>query len=267
MPVDPIQIEIAGLPDELEGFRILHLSDLHIRHPRPRHEQVLAAVARHEYDLLVITGDSMVNTPDEPAAHDWMVRLMRTARPKLGLAGVWGNHDSPLLRSRLAPLPIRWLNNTAWVMQELPLTILGVDCVKGEPHAPAGDLLGAVMDEAEHRYDERPRCRILLAHMPTWLIPAASFKIDLMLSGHTHGGQCRLPTGHILYNATPGWPLRYSSGLLQLGTTQCLISRGLGEMYIESLRLFCTPQLPLTTLRRAAKPLPPTDRIQRIRAG
>jgi len=247
-----MELRLPHLPGELEGMRILHLSDLHVRSPRRRHEQILQAVGHESYDLLALTGDSMVEKGDEPAAADLLVKLVRAAggRAKAGVMGVWGNHDTPELRRRLAAVPIRWLVNTAWVSRELPLSILGVDCGYDEHHGLSGDLAGALLDEAQQVPDVRPRLRLFLTHMPIWLPAASAAGVDLMLCGHTHAGQCRLPTGHILYNATPKWPLSMSAGLLQWGTTQCLISRGLGEVYVTGLRLFCQPQMPLITLRR-----------------
>lgn len=262
--IEPVALDVPGLPPTLEGFRVLHLSDLHVRGPRRRHEAILSAVAGAEYDLLAFTGDLMTEAGDEPAAAEFAGRLLAAARPRIGSVGVWGNHDTRALRPHLAHLPIRWLDNAAWLPPGLPLSLLGVDCIKGEHNRPRGDLAAALLQEAAMRPDAGPRCRILLAHIPAWLPPAAAAGIDLVLSGHTHAGQCRLPTGHILYNATPRWPCRYSCGLLQLGTTQCLISRGLGEVYIPGLRLFSKPQMPLVTLRRAEPGTQPTDQIVQI---
>lgn len=254
-PVQTIEIAVPSLPPELQGLRILHLSDPHITRHRPRYDSILQAAADTPHDLLAITGDLMVRPGNEPIVHDWMVRLIRSCTPRLGTVAVWGNHDSPSLRPRLRPLAMRWLVNDACVLPKLPLTILGVDCVRGEHSAPAGDLLGALLKEREQLTDDRPRCRILLCHMPDWLPAAADLGIDLLISGHTHAGQCRLPTGRVLYNATPGWPTKFSSGLLAAKQTQCAISRGLGEVYVDGLRVFCKPQLPLYVLKRAEQPL------------
>jgi uncharacterized protein len=247
---DAVELEIPGLPDALEGLRILHLSDLHVRAPRRRHQAILTAIEQAPCDLLALTGDAMVVAGDEPAAAEFIMHVTRAADARLGVVGVWGNHDSPELRRRLRSVPVRWLKDSAWLPPDVPLSILGVHCGHDEHRGLTGDLAGALLDEAAHRPDDRPRFRLLLTHMPIWLPAAASAGIDLMLCGHTHAGQCRLPTGHILYNATPRWPLSMSAGLVRWGQTQCLISRGLGEVYVTGLRLFCRPQMPLITLRK-----------------
>lgn len=261
---ETIDVMIPGLPSVLEGFRILHLTDLHVRRPRKRHEDVLEAVGGCEHDLLAITGDSMVEAGDEGAAADFLARLIRVARPKVAALGVWGNHDTIDLRERLRHLPIRWLDNSAWSPPGLPMTVLGVDCIRKEHLRPRGDLSAALREAATH-LDGGTRFRLLLAHIPTWLPAASAAEIDLVLSGHTHAGQCRLPTGHILYNATPGWPLRFSSGLLRKGRTRCLISRGLGEVYVPGLRFFCKPQMPLVVLRRGEVEAVPDQQITHVR--
>lgn len=264
-PVEAIELSLPELPAELEGFRILHLSDLHITRPRARCEAILQTLATVPCDLLAVTGDLMVRPGNEPHVHDWMVRLVRSCTPRYGIFGVWGNHDSPALRPRLLPLAMRWLVNDACALPNLPLTVLGVDCVEGEHNAPAGDLVTSMLKEQAQLTDGRPRLRILLSHMPDWLPAAGDLGVGLVLSGHTHAGQCRLPTGRIFYNATPGWPTRFSSGLLSYKKSLGAISRGLGEVYMEGLRFFCPPQLPLYTLKKAVAPAPDDPCVRRVR--
>ena len=254
--IERVTAQFATLPPELEGLRILHLSDLHVRRSRARHEQILASVQGENYDLLAITGDLMVKPGDELAATEVLAHFVRAARPRLGIAGVWGNHDTPDLRRRLAAVAVRWLENSAWLVPELPIAVLGVNCGYDEHDGRSGDLLAAMLDEEHHRANDEGRFRLLLTHMPIWLPAAAAAGIEFMLCGHTHAGQCRLPTGHVLYNATPKWPLRMSAGLLRIDQTQCLISRGLGEVYITGLRMFCPPHIPLITLTKGKHPVP-----------
>ena len=247
--VTPIVLEFPRLHAGLEGLRILHVSDLHVRGERRRLGAILDAISRHEHDLMVVTGDSMVRPGDERAAAEYLSRLVGASRGRLGAVGVWGNHDTHELRDRAASAGVRWLRNSAWLPMGLPLTVLGVDCAHHEMRGFSGDLVAAMLHEAEQAPDDTRRFRLLLAHLPSWLPPAAACGVDLMLCGHTHGGQCRLPTGHALVNATPDWPLRYTSGTVEMGATRCHISPGLGETYVTGLRLFCKPAMPLITLR------------------
>src|SRR5690606_29123839 len=113
-----------------------------------------------------------------------------------------------------------------------------------------GDLLATLLNEA-HDPGTLPgehRLRILLSHMPTWLIPAAETGLDLVFSGHTHGAQVRLPGRRTLYNSCRDWPLHHPTGVVQQSHTLAVISRGLGESNWQGLRFFCKPHAPLVTL-------------------
>lgn len=282
--IDPVRLPLSGLPAELEGLRLLVVSDLHVRRGRwrrRRQERLLEAVAGAEYDLLLLGGDYMNRPGDEAAAHELLGRLVEAARPRLGAVGVWGNHDTYHLRDRVRDLPGLWLlSNEAWADPGWPVTVIGVDCAPDglglawgdletavaaasavearseakepvvEAVVPGGGARGAEPAEAGEPGSGQ-RLRILLAHQPDWLPGASRLGVDLVVAGHTHGGQVRLPGCGPLFNATPGWPLRFSSGILGCGRTRAVVSRGLGETYVQGLRLLCPPHAPLITLTRA----------------
>jgi predicted MPP superfamily phosphohydrolase len=256
--VEPLTLRLPQLPPALTGFTLLFLCDLHVRRSTKLHERLLRELQDLEVDLLLFGGDLMNEPGSEPATHELIQRLVLAARPRLGALGVWGNHDSPALRRRLDHLPITWLTNTAWAAPRLPLSVLGVDCVRGEYSAPRGDLLAAASAVAPLEQTGEPPFRILLAHLPNWVPIAASLDIDLTLCGHTHGGQLRTPN-RIYHNASPGWPLHLSSGILQTRRSLALISRGLGETtFTPAFRLFCPPHAPLITLSPSRTPITPT---------
>ena len=271
--LEPLTLQLPSLPPPLTGLQILHLTDLHVRGRRARWETLTELVAATEHDLLVLTGDYMNAPGDEADAHDVLRQLVLAAKPRLGAYGVFGNHDTPELRRRLAHLPVQWLTNAARVHPRLPLTLVGVDCGKGEWSAPRGDLVAAMTpapapapgssasDAHLPGANGDARFTLLLSHLPTWLPAASQMGIDLVLSGHTHGGQCRLPPAWVLYNATPGWPRRLSSGIYQHGRTLGLISRGVGESWLNGFRLFCPAHVPLITLQRGNSQLGHTSRI------
>jgi predicted MPP superfamily phosphohydrolase len=254
--LEPVDLPFHPLPPQLAGLRILHLTDLHIRRWRSRYRSVIDLIAATPCDLLLLTGDYMDTPGDEPIAHDILTRILATARPTLGTFGVFGNHDTPRLRQRLAHLPVHWLNNQSHHLPSAPLTIVGVDHGKYEHRSPRGDLLKAVTHPTSPDNPPTRRLTILLSHSPTWIPLASHMGIDLILAGHTHGGQCRLTHRFLLFNATPGWPLHHSAGILQSGSALGLISRGLGESML-SLRFLCPPHLPLITLSPAPQPRTP----------
>ena len=257
--IDPITLAIPNLPEALRGLKVLHITDLHIRRHRAVYEQLIATITRIDHDILALTGDVMDDEGHEPVAFETATRLVNAARPRIGAFGVHGNHDTHDLRRRLEHLSVRWLHNRAFVHPSLPLSILGVECDVPERNAPRGDLLAALLSEQRERPNFRG-FRLLLAHIPNWLPAASDGSVDLMLSGHTHAGQVRLPGLDPLYNATPGWPHALSGGIYRGGPTTAVISRGVGESYMDGLRLFCTRQVPLIMLERAETAATEIDR-------
>ncbi len=255
--VDRLDVPMPDLPASLDGLRLWHLTDLHVHRPRRLHDRLVDAAADVACDLLLMTGDYMNHEGVEPAVLDLLGRLVDACRPRFGAFGVFGNHDSPHLIHRAADLPVRWLFNQAWASDEpaLPLTVLGL----GNDHTGRrGDLVRTLLAEPDASRDEPDRLRLLLSHYPDWLRPAADAGVNLMLSGHTHGGQVRFPLLHrrlVLHNACD-LPLRFTSGVMRLGPTTAVVSRGLGEMRL--FRVCCPPHAPLLTLRRVPAPVPPT---------
>ena len=235
------------LPPALEGLRLVQLTDLHVRAHRRRHDRLIDALADCEFDLLLLTGDLMHLPGHENEAIDLLIRLLRRVRPRLGVIGAPGNHDTPEFNRMADRLPMRWLHDQACVVDELPLTILGLHYHKW---GPRGDLLSATLDEPD---DEARRFRILLAHTPMWMISAADAGIDLMLAGHTHGGQVR-PLGRRPLVNRLSWPLHLSTGIFKHRRTTIVISRGLGESWCEGLRFGCPPHAPMIELCRGECP-------------
>lgn len=253
--IDPITLTLPALPPALDGLRIAHLTDLHIRRPRRRFARLGSMLGNLRVDLVLFTGDYITAEGDEAAGEAVMRRLCEAVRPRLGTFGVFGNHDTGDLRERLRDLPVHWLNNSTHRLAGLPLILLGFEA----DQTASPDSVATILDAGGSL---RPRdggavrpadeLRLLLSHFPTALPVAADIGVDVMFSGHTHGGQCRLPGGRALLNSMK-LPLRLTSGVLRHRDTLAVVSRGLGEVRLQ-LRLFCPPHLPLYTLRHG--PLP-----------
>lgn len=246
------------LPEPLEGLRLAHLSDLHVRRPTRFHERLIDDLGAARLDLVLLSGDTMHEPGHEPAAAEVLTRLTARAKPRLGLFGAMGNHDGPALRPLVEHLDITWLYDQRQRVGDLPLEIIGLEYDRQDRR---GDLLKALLDGRPPRADERigpaeTPFRILLAHTPDWLHGAAAAGIDLLLAGHTHGGQVRLPGGRLIVNRLD-WPLAWSSGILQLHRTRAVVTRGAGDSGpIENLRLFCPRQVPVLELHRGTPPDP-----------
>ncbi len=235
-------IVLQRLPAELEGLAIAHLSDLHFDNKMPRayYEELVRMANGMDADLAVITGDLM----DHADCLPWLPDVLGRVRSRHGNFYILGNHDLKVncreLRDRMRDagwidLGGRWdcytLRGTRVVLagNELPW------------FAPAADMTG---DLGSRAVDEA--LRIVLAHTPDQLDWARRYGFDLMLAGHTHGGQVRLPwVGPIVCPTRK--PLRYCDGVYSVFPTVVNVSRGLSAE--TPLRWNCPPEMIRIVLR------------------
>jgi uncharacterized protein len=258
-----VDLTLPHLPPHLEGLRIAHLTDLHIDRVRRRHQRIVDAVDRAEADLVFLTGDYMSFAGDELVASKVLHEMTPRLRAKRGVFAVWGNHDTPELRQSCADLPLRWLNNRCTREADAALEVCGFEVDQYTDPDSVATAKTAHLNETRAEHQAGRLVRLLLAHHPTRLTTAADMGFDIVFSGHTHGGQCRLPGGFALRNSVD-FPLRLTSGILRHQDTLCVISRGLGEVQLP-LRVFCPPHLPVYTLRRGQLPGERTPHIVNTR--
>jgi predicted MPP superfamily phosphohydrolase len=245
------RISIAKLPREFQGFRIVQLSDIH--HSPFFAEEEIAEAARRandlKPDLIALTGDYVSHSRNYIAG---CARALGTLEAKHGVFAVLGNHDhwtdSEMMIAALSDQGIHVLcnENVRIKHDKSYFRLAGVD----DLIAKRGDLTTALLGT------HRGETRILLAHNPSIIREAARAGVDLVLSGHTHGGQInwRLLTGRE-DRKTAKW-LRRSNrrpkgsllrGYAQLGSTQLYVNRGLGTVVVP-LRYGCPPEITLLEL-------------------
>lgn len=233
------EVCLARLPPAFDGFRLLHLSDLHLDMHADMPHAIAEAARRVECDACVITGDFRARTfgPIEPAL-DGLDRL-RAVLPERVFA-VLGNHDSLRMLPGLEALGIRVLMNESALLEQAGarLHVVGVD----DPHYYALDNLEKATLEVPPQ-----ACSILLSHSAEIWRQAAHAGFDLMLCGHTHGGQIALPGGMpILCNARA--PRRLCKGAWSHAGMQGYTSRGTGVSVLD-VRLNCPAEMTLHVLR------------------
>jgi predicted MPP superfamily phosphohydrolase len=225
------------LPPAWDGLTILHLSDLHLKGmpDRKYFQFIMDRCAAWEPDLVAVTGD----LADGWHHQRWIVPVLGRLRWRVAAFAILGNHDywydPPYIRRRLRRLGMV-VPGSAWLQTEVrgePLVVVGNEWPWG---APPPDL----RDCPEGPF------RLCLSHTPDNIAWARRAKIDLMLSGHVHGGQVRVPVfGSILVPSRFG--RRYDAGTFDEDPTLLHVSRGLsGE---HQLRFGCRPEVTLLTLR------------------
>ncbi|GAB4108876.1 MAG: hypothetical protein Kow00105_16890 [Phycisphaeraceae bacterium] len=247
--IHPVDLAFVDLPSDLEGLRIAHLSDLHVTRHARRHDRLITQLTSLRFDLALFTGDYMTRHRDAHEAAAVLRRITEAINPRLGMFGVFGNHDSATFKDLVKDIGIHWLGNGVHALPRVPIVLFSVDPLDGQGEDSTAMLLNHNLNESG--VDPKQCLRLMLAHYPSWYTTAADLGVHLLLSGHTHGGQIRTPTRRSLLNACD-LPLRHSTGVIRHRDTLLAISKGLGEVGYPGtrFRLFCSPHVPVYTLRR-----------------
>lgn len=235
-----LTLAIPSLPPEWDGLTILHLTDVHYHGTPSRsfHERVLAEIEKRwpNSDLVCLTGD-FVDTDEH---HTWIGPLLGRLRGLHGNFAILGNHDlihhPETIRTSLKEAGYTVLGN-GWqhaTIRGVPCTMIGHE---GPWFAPPTDLTTAP-DEG---------FRFCLSHTPDNFYWAQSHRVGLMLCGHVHGGQIRLPViGSIFVPSMYG--RRFDMGVFEGKGTAMVVNRGLSGK--EPLRFRCNAQAMRITLRK-----------------
>ncbi len=236
------RVVLPRLPEAFEGYRILHIADLHTDLDPILPEMVIQALTGIEYDLCVNTGDYRNCTRDCHRAS--MRQTAQIYRHLTGLkAGVLGNHDFIEKAPDLEAMGMRLLLNEAIPLErgEQTLWLAGVDDAYYYKTHDLPRALREVPPEA---------CKILLSHSPQTYLEAEGLGVDLMLSGHTHGGQLCLPGGRAVLTHCPV-PRRLVASAWQYGRLKGYTSRGTGAGCVP-LRFNCPAEITVHTLTSRA---------------
>lgn len=235
-----LTISHPALPAAFDGYRVLHLTDLHLDNLTDTAAALAQCIADIDHDLCVITGDirDNIHTPLDPLI-ERLGHVVSAIRAQEGVFGVLGNHDSAAMVAPMEGLGIRVLLNETIALSRGrdKLHITGLDDV----HRFETDAAHAALDAAPDGY-----C-IALVHSPE-VADRASNKHDLYLTGHTHGGQICLPSRKPFATGLKRHR-DLASGIWRHGDMVGYTSRGIGACVIP-FRTFCPGEIVLLTLRQ-----------------
>lgn len=232
-----------------QHLRVLHLGDLHIERTTLRETEILQKVKELAPDLILFSGDvlNLSYLDDEGALADARNFLNQLSAP-LGVYGVSGSPavDLPELFPKLvADTPLHWLNNEAKTLQvgEARLTIYGLSC----SHNPDQDdkvLQGLIARSTSNGKLDPANFNLLLHHSPDLAPNASRYNFDLQLSGHTHGGQVRLPFYGALFTGSL-YQKAFEAGRYRVNGMTLYVTRGLGMegAVAPRVRVLCPPEM------------------------
>lgn len=236
------RIPIERLDASFRGFRIVHLSDIHhgLYLPLAAVMDAVLLANRLRPDVVALTGDFVTYSR---ACIAPVAEVLGMLRARYGVYAVLGNHDFRVgaeeITRALRRERIEVLRNTHTTIRRSgqPLHLAGIDDV-----AYRGDLPRALRGVAPGAPT------VLLSHNPRIIRRAARSGISLVLSGHTHGGQVRLPLIAGLLERSPR--MRYKGGFDRLGSTHIYVSRGIGTVVLP-VRFRCPAEIPRLHLHPA----------------
>ncbi len=220
------------LPESFDGFRIAHISDLHNNEMGRNHEELLSMLRNAKPDMIAITGDLVDSRNTDISLALSFAEEAVTIAP---CYYVTGNHEArisnfDLLKNGLIECGVIVLENEKIEIDrsEDSVTLVGVN----DPSFETNFLLGNSVDVMQNnlqKLTEENCYTILLSHRPELMDVYANNGVDLVLSGHAHGGQFRLLFCGGIFAPNQGFFPKYDAGLFEQDNTTMIVSRGIGN--------------------------------------
>jgi len=236
---EQVVIHDPALAEVLKGVTVVQISDIHLQGGIGyRERELVEKVNALKPDLLFITGDFFSDKQKEELQAETaaLTELIKSFKTTSGIFGVRGNYDGPLripaIRDAFNSAGIDILSNenrTIALPNNKRLYLLGVEGSRSKHGGPK------VFDGIPAHTPT-----VLLAHYPYILGEATRAGVNLVLVGHTHGGQIGIP--FLVRKSNSANKSRFLSGLYKVGTTKMYVNRGIGTTRVP-VRLFCRPEI------------------------
>ncbi len=255
LQVREIELTFPDLPPAFDGYTILHVSDTHTTQLARLERRLMALISAREVDLCLVTGDMTA----EPRASDIFRRICSVIRSRGAIYSVIGNSehkpwlDTPMLLEALTFEGMTILLNSSATLRRdgQEIKLVGVD----DAYSGHDDV------EAAFAGVDPASFVIFMTHCPSRTPEGIERGADLILSGHTHGGQVRLPGLGVIWTHMRSRkrlndglypPDRLSRILKQdAGSSVLFVNRGAGTSKLH-IRIFCPPEIAYITLRRSS---------------
>lgn len=247
-------IDSKRIPAGFNDYKIVQLSDLHSKTYGNRQNVLVKKVSKTKPDLIVFTGD-LVDSKNYN--EETSLDLMRELIPIAPIYFVTGNHEwwsgkFDILEKELNDIGVKVLRNTNNVITKghEKIQIIGIDdpAYVNDSNTERSITEAAIENSVEEMEDDD--FKILLSHRPEFFSIYSKYGIDVVFSGHAHGGQVRIPFVGGLIAPNQGFLPKYTAGKHDLDNTSMFVNRGLGNSIIP-LRVFNRPEIIVLTLSRS----------------
>lgn len=237
-----ITVESDRIPSSFDGLKILQISDLHDATFGENQGKLVKKIKKSNPDLIFITGDLIDSNRYNL---DQSLELVRNIADIASIYYVTGNHeiatnDIDNIKSSLIDLGIKVLSNEEQIIEHNgdSIRIIGIE----DP------LNGIPINEALRQFEQNDLFTLVLSHRPETFQDYIDNNMDVVFSGHAHGGQFRIPGLGGLVAPGQGLFPRYTAGIYTENITHMIVSRGLGNSVIP-VRVLNSPEIVLVTLK------------------
>lgn len=257
--INKISYTNPKLPIGFDGLKVLHVSDLHNKQFGRNQKRIIDKIKDLSPDIIVVTGDIIDRRITKlSVALEFVKRAIKLAP----IYYVTGNHekksrDYAILKKELAEIGVNIIDNSGEIIEknDCKISIIGL----GDPALIElyGDMecdekIATTIRELKDNIGESD-FTILLSHRPEYFPVYAKECIDICFTGHSHGGQIRIPYFGGMYAPGQGIFPEYCGGVFHIGDSTMISNRGLGNTSRFPIRINNRPELVLVTLRQTSK--------------
>ncbi|ASN05921.1 metallophosphoesterase [Virgibacillus necropolis] len=237
-------ISSAKVTSEFNHFKIIQFSDTHIgfHYSLEQLEELVQTINNQKPDLIVFTGD-LVDAPNDYNWNTTLIRILGSLDAKYGKYWIYGNHDhggygTNIVKNVMDQAGFNLLQNQHTTIKkgQESFVLAGIDDV----------MLGNPNLEKTLNQIDPSLFTLLLAHEPDFADKTINYPVDVQLSGHSHGGQVRLPIIGHLY--TPLYAQKYVNGKYQVDHLTLYVTKGIGTTRLP-YRFLCKPEIYVYTLQ------------------
>lgn len=243
-----VALSSPKIPASFKDFTIIQFSDTHVgfQYSLEQLNELAHKINQYSPDMIVFTGD-LVDAPDQFNWHGELVSILSSLKAPYGKWWIYGNHDhggygTEIVKDKMEEAGFSLLMNEHTIINKNneSITIAGLDDV----------ILGNPDPQTALRGIQEDNFTLLLVHEPDYADAIRQYPVDVQLSGHSHGGQVRLPwIGHIY---TPAFAEKYVDGKYQITPDlQLFVSRGVGTTRLP-YRFLCKPEITIYKLEPEA---------------